>query len=63
MQEPSIVTDYIHRLVHELSFDIPLSRRVRAEIEDHFCEAAADDLGGSSIEAQRRAIASAAMPF
>jgi hypothetical protein len=57
MQEPSIVTDYIHRLVRELSFDIPLSRRVRAEIEDHFCEAAADDLGGSSIEAQRRATA------
>ena len=57
MQEPSIVTDYIHRLVRELSFDIPLSRRVREEIEDHFCEAAADDLGGDSIEAQRRAIA------
>jgi hypothetical protein len=43
--------------VRELSFDIPLSRRVREEIEDHFCEAAADDLGGDSIEAQRRAIA------
>jgi hypothetical protein len=28
--------------VRELSFDIPLSRRVRAEIEDHFCEAAED---------------------
>src|SRR5437764_1035393 len=28
-----------------------------AVIQDHFCEAAADDLGGSSIEAQRRAIA------
>jgi hypothetical protein len=57
MQEPSIVTDYINRLVRELSFDIPLSRQVREEIEDHFRESAADDLGGASIEAQRRAIA------
>jgi hypothetical protein len=57
MQEPSIITDYIHRLVRELSFDVPLSRRVGEEIEDHFSEAAADDLGRDSIEAQRRAIA------
>jgi len=55
MRRPDIVADYLDTLVHELSFDAPLSRRVRMEVEDHLWEAAAN-APGDATEAQRRAI-------
>jgi hypothetical protein len=57
MQQSGIVTEYLDALVRDLSFDIPLSRRVRQEVEDHLLETAADEPDGGSIESQRRAIA------
>jgi hypothetical protein len=59
MQSPSLVADYLDTLTRELSFDAALSRRVRREVEDHLCEAAAAaaQRGDGVIEAQRRAIA------
>ena len=57
MQGSSTVTEYLDRLVRELSFDIPLSRRARSEVEDHLWEAIANDPSGDASESQRRAIA------
>ena len=55
MPKPGPVADYLDRLTRELSFDPPLAGRVRQEVQDHLCEAAAA-MGDSSIEAQGRAI-------
>jgi hypothetical protein len=55
MPKPGPVADYLDRLTRELSFDPPLASRVRQEVQDHLCEAAAA-MGDSSIEAQGRAI-------
>lgn len=53
MYQPSIITEYIDSLTHELRFDRALAQRVRREVEDHLWESADD----ASLEAQRRAIA------
>ena len=58
MRQPGAISDYLDTLTSELSFDIPLARRVRQEVEDHLWEAAAAEPGGASIEAQFRAITS-----
>jgi hypothetical protein len=55
MPPPAPVADYLDTLTRALSFDRPLAHRVRQEVEDHLCEAAAET-GDGSIEAQRRAI-------
>jgi hypothetical protein len=55
MRQPDHVADYLDTLTRELSFDPPLAHRVRQEVEDHLCEAAAAT-GDGSIEAQTRAI-------
>ena len=47
-----MISDYLDSLVGALSFDRPLSGRVRQEVEDHLREAVAAD-----PEAERRAIA------
>jgi hypothetical protein len=57
MPESGTVSEYLDTLARELSFDVPLSRRVRKEIEDHLLEAAADQPDESWTEAQQRAIA------
>lgn len=35
MRQSDLIADYLDALARELSFDVALSRRVRAEIEDH----------------------------
>jgi hypothetical protein len=57
MPQGDPIADYADRLARRLSFDVPLSRRVRAEVEDHLWQAA-DALGGASPDHQRQAIAS-----
>lgn len=58
MPPPDPVADYLNTLTHELRFDPALAQRVRAEVEDHLRQAAAEPAGcPSPIEAQRRAIA------
>src|SRR5438132_3788107 len=56
MQQPKTISDYLDTLTRELSFDIPLPRRVRQEVEDHLWEAAAAEPGGTAGEAQFRVI-------
>lgn len=56
MRQSSPIADYVDRLAQELSFDRVLSRRVRAEVEDHLRQAAIDAPGGPSAETERRAI-------
>ena len=56
MRPPDTVSDYLDTLTRELSFDLPLARRVRQEVEDHLSEAAAAEPEADSGEAQRRAI-------
>jgi hypothetical protein len=51
------VADYLDALALEVSFDPTLSRRLRAEVEDHLLEAAAAWPGGPSAENQAYAIA------
>jgi hypothetical protein len=53
MRQPTPISDYLDTLTSELSFDPPLARRVRLEVEDHLHEAAAGD---ASVEAQQRAV-------
>src|SRR5262249_28954094 len=48
------IADYLDALARELGFDIALSRRVCAEIEDHLWQATD---GCQSIESQQRAVA------
>ena len=52
-----MISDYLDSLVGALSFDRPLSGRVRQEVEDHLREAVAADPAGDGPEAERRAIA------
>jgi len=52
-----VISDYLDSLVGALSFDRPLSGRVRQEVEDHLREAVAADPAGDGPEAERRAIA------
>jgi HAAS domain-containing protein len=56
MRQPDIISDYLDTLSRELSFDAPLARRVRQEVEDHLSEAAAAEPDENAGEAQRRAI-------
>jgi hypothetical protein len=56
MQSRDPIADYADTLVRHLGFDAALARRVRAEIEDHLFETAAE-LGGASLDNQQRAIA------
>ena len=56
MQQPKIISDYLDTLTRELSFDIPLARRVRREVEDHLSEAVAAEPEAAASEAQLRAI-------
>ena len=62
MPQPGTISDYLETLTRELSFDIPLARRVRQEVEDHLWEAAAAEPGEASIAAQHRAIRSFGNP-
>ena len=55
MPQRAPVADYLDALTRELSFDRPLARRVRQEVEDHLWEAAAAN-GDTSIETQERAV-------
>ena len=55
MPQRSPVADYLDALTRELGFDRPLAHRVRQEVEGHLWEATAAN-GGSSIEAQARAV-------
>ena len=55
MPQRSPVADYLDAVTRELGFDRPLAHRVRQEVEDHLWEATAAN-GGSSIEAQARAV-------
>ena len=52
-----MISDYLETLTGALSFDRPLSRRVRQEAEDHLRAAVAADPRGDGPEAERRAIA------
>jgi hypothetical protein len=56
MRQPDLISDYLDTLTRELSFDIPLARRVRQEVEDHLSEAVAAEPEADSGEAQLRAI-------
>ena len=56
MRQPSAISDYLDALTRELSFDVPLARRVRQEVEDHLSEAAAAEPEEGAGEAQLRAI-------
>jgi hypothetical protein len=56
MPRPDLISDYLDTLTRELSFDIPLARRVRQEVEDHLSEAVAAEPEEHAGEAQRRAI-------
>jgi hypothetical protein len=58
MSQPSPIVEYADALTRELSFDVVLSRRVRAEVEDHLWEAADNRPTGATPEAQRLVIAS-----
>jgi hypothetical protein len=62
MRQPGAISEYLDTLTRELSFDIPLARRVRQEVEDHLWEAVAAEPGAVSIEAQHRAIRSFGNP-
>lgn len=55
MLQSGPIADYLDALARELGFDIALSRRVCAEIEDHLWQATD---GCLSIESQQRAVAS-----
>jgi hypothetical protein len=57
MSKSSPIADYADALARELSFDPALSRRVRAEVEDHLWEAAADAFEGPTLKTQHRMIA------
>jgi hypothetical protein len=57
MQRSSIFTEYLDALGRELRFDVPLSRRVRREVEDHLWETIANEPNTDPIEAQRCAVA------
>jgi hypothetical protein len=52
-----MISDYLDMLAGALSFDRPLSRRVRQEAEDHLRTAVAADPRGDGPEAEQRAIA------
>jgi len=52
-----VISDYLDALTDALRFDPALARRVREEVEDHFCEAVATDPAGDPHAAARRAIA------
>jgi hypothetical protein len=52
-----VISDYLDTLAGALSFDRPLSRRVRQEVEDHLRGAVAADPRGDGPEAERRAVA------
>jgi hypothetical protein len=54
VRQPDPIADYLDALVRELSFDIALSRRVCAEVEDHLWQATD---GCMSIESQQQAVA------
>jgi hypothetical protein len=57
IQRSSIFTEYLDALARELRFDVPLSRRVRREVEDHLWETIANEPNTDPIEAQRCAVA------
>lgn len=57
MSPSNPIADYADLLARELRFDPALSRRVRAEVEDHLWEAAADAREGPTLESQHRVIA------
>ena len=57
MPRSSILTEYLDALARELRFDVPLSRRVRREVEDHLWEIIANEPNTDPIEAQRCAVA------
>jgi hypothetical protein len=57
MSQSNPIADYAGALARELSFDPALSRRVRAEVEDHLWEAAADGREGPTLNTQHRVIA------
>ena len=54
MRQSGPIADYLDALARELGFDIALSRRVCAEIEDHLLQATD---GCLSIESQRQVVA------
>jgi hypothetical protein len=54
VRQPGPIADYLDALVGELGFDIALSRRVCAEVEDHLWQATD---GCMSIESQQQAVA------
>jgi len=56
MPQSALVAEYLDALTAELRFDLPLSRRVRQEAEDHLLDAIGDDAGGDPSEAARLAI-------
>jgi hypothetical protein len=59
VQQPGPIADYLDALARELGFDIALSRRVCAEIEDHLWLATD---GCPSIESQQQAVANFGNP-
>ncbi|WP_024519467.1 hypothetical protein [Bradyrhizobium sp. Tv2a-2] len=54
MRQPGPIADYLDALKRELGFDIILSRRVCAEVEDHLWQVTD---GCMSIESQQQAVA------
>jgi hypothetical protein len=54
VRQPGPIADYLDALARELGFDIVLSRRVCAEVEDHLWQVTD---GCMSIESQQRAVA------
>jgi hypothetical protein len=54
VRQPGPIADYLDALARELGFDIVLSRRVCAEVEDHLWQVTD---GGTSIESQQQAVA------
>lgn len=57
MLQPGPIASYLDALAREVAFDTSLSRRIRAEVEDHLWEAADHRPGGASEENQQSAIA------
>jgi hypothetical protein len=54
VRQPGPIADYLDALARELGFDIVLSRRVCAEVEDHLWQVTDDCM---SIDSQQRAVA------
>src|SRR5579871_6430465 len=56
MRPPGPIADYLAALARELRFDPALALRTGREVEDHLCQAVAEEPADAGPEAERRAI-------